>query len=330
MKRLKRLRPVIAVGLLLLSLTPALPLGAQAAAGHAGAREVAPPEHTVLVGLGQLEVSQGSALSNTPKYLDVTVGDTVLFRDVDALEPHTVSFGPMALLKDLAGKDQFVPIPQKGGPPILAFNPKVAFPTPATSYAGMGFANSGILMKGQSWRLTFTHPGTYEYICLIHGVGMNGYVIVHPAQPQHATLYHVQAGDGLQAVNDRSNTTTNDAFYPFRLTIHAGDTVQWVGGFHTISFGPPALIARLEKSLIVPMPQKSGPPRLALNPKITYPSGGTKYDGTGFVNSGVLALQVPPGSTATPSYKLTFTRPGTYTYYCLIHPGMDATITVLP
>ena len=27
---------------------------------------------------------------------------------------------------------------------------------------------------------------------------------------------------------------------------------------------------------------------------------------------------------------LTFTKPGVYKYYCLVHPGMAGTITVLP
>jgi plastocyanin len=29
-------------------------------------------------------------------------------------------------------------------------------------------------------------------------------------------------------------------------------------------------------------------------------------------------------------YTLTFTKPGTYEYGCLLHPHMDGTITVLP
>jgi hypothetical protein len=78
------------------------------------------------------------------------------------------------------------------------------------------------------------------------------------------------------------------------------------------------------------MPQKSGPPLLVFNPKVAFPTGGATYDGTGFVNSGVLVLNVPPGSKAPPSFKLTFTKAGKYTYVCLLHPGMDATITVVP
>ena len=65
-------------------------------------------------------------------------------------------------------------------------------------------------------------------------------------------------------------------------------------------------------------------PNLALNPKIAFPSGGPTYDGTGFVNSGILVLPNPH------TFKLTFTKPGTYTYDCLVHPDMDGTVSVTP
>lgn len=321
------MKRLIALALIVLSLVPALQT--RAAAGGSSVHAAVPPELTVLIGLGQFEVSQGSQLSYAPKYLDVTVGDTVAWREIDQLEPHTVSFGPMALLKDLSRKDQFIPIPQKAGPPVLQLNPKVAFPTPGTTYDGTGFASSGILALGKTWTLTFTTPGTYQYICLIHGVAMNGYVVVHSTPPA-GSMHIVQAGDGPQASNDRTNSTTSDAFAPYALTIHVGDTVQWIGGFHTISFGPEALLKQLQKNLFVPMPQKNGPPLLVLNAKVAWPSGGATYDGTGYVNSGILPLNTPPNSKAPPSYKLTFTKAGTYKYYCLVHPGMDATITVMP
>ncbi len=321
------MKRIIALALIVLSLVPALQT--RAAAGGSSVHAAVPPELTVLVGLGQLEVSQGSQLSYAPKYLDVTVGDTVAWRAIDQLEPHTVSFGPMAMLKDLSRKDQFIPIPQKAGPPMLQLNPKVAFPTPGTTYDGTGFASSGILGLGKTWTLTFTTLGTYQYICLIHGVVMNGYVVVHPAPPA-GSMHIIQAGDGPQASNDRTNSTTSDAFSPYALTIHVGDTVQWIGGFHTISFGPEALLKQLQKNLFVPMPQTNGPPLLVLNAKVAWPSGGSTYDGTGYVNSGILPLNAPPNAKAPPSYKLTFTKAGTYKYYCLVHPGMDATITVMP
>jgi plastocyanin len=157
---------------------------------------------------------------------------------------------------------------------------------------------------------------------------MDGYVIVH-ARPAQGKLYIVQAGDGAMAGNDKSNVTSNNAFFPQRLTIHVGDTVEWIGGFHTVAFGPVALRDQLEKQFVMPTPQTSGPPLLVLNSKVAFPSGSHTYNGVGFVSSGILALNAPQNSKAPPTYRLTFTRPGTYEYDCLVHPNMEGSITVL-
>jgi plastocyanin len=322
----KRIVIILVAGLVLAGLVPAT--AGVAAKSQVQRQGATPAAITVLVGLGQTGVSPGSQLAFTPKYVDISVGDTVKFREIDKLEPHTVTFGSMATLKKMSD-NLITPMPQKNGPPLLVIDPKGVAPTSGSTYAGTGIANSGILPVGKSWSLTFTTPGTYHYICLIHGTGMAGVVTVHPAQTGHTWM--VQAGDGMAAINDKMNTTTNDSFYPRHLSIKVGDTVQWIGGFHTISFGPESMLHQLEQNLFIPMsPQGGGAPKLVFNPKIAFPSGGSSYSGTGFTSSGILPFQVPPGSKAPPMYKLTFTTPGTFTYDCLIHPGMDGTITVTP
>jgi plastocyanin len=322
---MKRFLPLLAVAVLLISLAPGVITRAAQVHARARAAPNAATTHVVSVGFGGDR--GGEAIIFTPKYIDVTVGDTVIWRDGDGLEPHTVSFGPMATLKQLV-KDNITPLRQKGGASLLALNPKVANATPGATYDGTGYANSGFLTKGKTWRLTFTRPGTYHYLCLIHGAPMDGYVIVH-ARPARGKLYIVQAGDGQMAGNDKSNATQDMAFFPQRLTIHVGDTVEWMGFFHTVAFGPEALRDQLEKQFVMPKPQTSGPPLLTLNPKVAFPSGGSTYNGTGFVSSGILFLRAPQNSMAPPTYRLTFTRPGTYTYDCLVHPNMEGSITVL-
>ncbi|MDQ2743512.1 MAG: hypothetical protein M3Z66_14640, partial [Chloroflexota bacterium] len=52
------------------------------------------------------------------------------------------------------------------------------------------------------------------------------------------------------------------------------------------------------------------------------PAGGTTYNGTGVVNSGI----VPPGR----SFTLSFTAAGTFPYVCLLHPGMRGVVVVNP
>lgn len=96
-------------------------------------------------------------------------------------------------------------------------------------------------------------------------------------------------------------------FYPGIITINEGDTINWtLGGnlAHTISFlsgtSPPS-----------PDSQDA-----------TTPSGGSTYNGTGFVSAGLLVHGM--------NYSLTFTKAGTYIYQCLIHPGMSGLVIVQP
>lgn len=101
------------------------------------------------------------------------------------------------------------------------------------------------------------------------------------------------------------------------LTIHTGDQVVWTQmnfmAIHTVTFPVPGQ----------PIPEFILPD-LSINPVAAAPAGTGSYNGTGFYNSGVLQ----PGQ----NYSLTFTKPGTYDYRCLIHDDMKmlGNIVVLP
>src|SRR5581483_4029378 len=92
-------------------------------------------------------------------------------------------------------------------------------------------------------------------------------------------------------------------FGPAKLTVDQGDGVTWhigSGEPHTISFGWPS-------------------PINPASPEATTPVAGTAWDGTNKVSSGL----------AFKDYTLTITAaPGTYTYLCLIHPGMAGQLVV--
>jgi plastocyanin len=310
MRSARRLLPLIGV-----ALTALLALGAVLWSGPASASAptspTSPANYSVTTGWGDDDYT---ANIYTPHTIQIYVGDTVTWRNNSLLEPHTITFGPSKLLAQLA-KKTILTEPQESGPPQLVLNPQAALPTRVATYDGTGFANSGLLAKGQRWSLAFTRPGVYHYHCLLHFPEMSGTVVVHP-RPTASHLYQVRSGYGAV------NTSYADAFFPDNLRIHVGETVRWSsGGFHTVAFAPASVIQQLRKQLILPVPQKNGPPTLVLNPKAMYPTGGSTYDGKGFWNSGLLL---------TRSAQLTFTRPGVYHYGCLIHPGMDGTITVLP
>jgi plastocyanin len=94
---------------------------------------------------------------------------------------------------------------------------------------------------------------------------------------------------------------------------------------HTAAFGPVPYLKPIAKSFqggpsISPLGAYSSDPTVPL-------SLGPTTHGNGFVNTG--ALDNDPGTKQIgPSSKIDFTTPGTYHFYCLIHPFMHGTIIV--
>ena len=97
-------------------------------------------------------------------------------------------------------------------------------------------------------------------------------------------------------------------FYPAAIIVDAGDTITWkvAGNAHTISF--------LTTGQTPPSPE---------DPAAQAPAGGSTFDGSAFTSSGI-KFPAPGQDT----YAVTFPTAGTYPFHCLIHPGMDGTVTV--
>lgn len=120
-------------------------------------------------------------------------------------------------------------------------------------------------------------------------------------QPQPVQSWQVQAG-----VSSQQEAYQGLEFYPKNITIDAGDTITW-----TFPAGEPHTVTLLGPRATPPPPS---------DPSVAAPAGGTTYDGSTYTSSGFKLL----GQT----YTLTFTKAGTYQVYCLIHGGMEQTITV--
>ena len=139
-------------------------------------------EHHVVVGKDEDDIEY---LRFLPGDRSIKVGDTVRWMARGGEAPHTVSF--------LSGADapEFVlPEPQPAGPPLLVFNPVVLAPSGGNAYSGSGYFNSGLLLGRDgppgaptSYSLTFDTPGTFDYICLVHGPLMTGTITVSAALP---------------------------------------------------------------------------------------------------------------------------------------------------
>ena len=131
-----------------------------------------------------------------------------------------------------------------------------------------------------------------------------------------------QADQGLtiKAGNDKKGIATI-AFFPKKKTVKVGQKVTFTMSgtsteSHNVAFAPEAYAKELAQAFIGPA---------GLDARTVYPSeppttplvvGGNNH-GNGFVNTGILdaVKSTPLPKSATVS----FSKPGTYQYYCLVH-----------
>lgn len=96
-------------------------------------------------------------------------------------------------------------------------------------------------------------------------------------------------------------------FYPGSITIHTGDTVTWSNSTsipHTVS---------------IPQAGQTPPP----GPPNPAQIGGNVFSNSSYISSGFI--------TKGKTYSVRFTAPGTYAYYCVVHPPeMTGHIVVIP
>ncbi|HEY8490743.1 MAG TPA: plastocyanin/azurin family copper-binding protein [Dehalococcoidia bacterium] len=270
-----------------------------------------------------------------PREIFINVGDTVTWT-VGSGEFHTVTFlsgGPRPPL--------VIPAPDGG----VQFNPVAVSPAGGPMYNGTGFVNSGLLFQGQTFSLTFTAPGDFTYVCLIHGL-MTATVHVRPAgtpYPHDQAFYDAQGraqgaailgrgagqtGQALAAALSRfpfdqvvagvgDGETMGMRFLPQTLVVRQGQTVTWTNrdaeAPHTVTFGP----------------EPSEDPLDAFAPAGTDAPGHATITAPGqAVNSGFIGVGLPFGT----QFRVTFAAPGTYRYICALHDelGMVGTVVVVP
>ena len=282
-----------------------------------------------------------------PRKIEIATGDTVVWKFAGV---HNVAF---------LGGDKFPALFVADGD-RLSFNPLVAFPAGDTTYDGTGYHNSGMpqdnpaLFAQHTYTLTFTKPGTYDYVCVVHGPGMGGTGEVKERVSGAPTSAAAQ-GAREQAVLLRAGTAALAAWKPttqgstvvapimgniapgysllrfsrLPLTVERGATVTWTMQdpfeIHTVTFTS----GQKPPDFVLVQPQPKGPPRLMLNPKAVAVTPQQTYDGRGYVNSGLLFSTSTPGNVRR-SYSLTFTTPGRYEYWCIVHvpEGMKGVIIV--
>lgn len=236
---------------------------------------------------------------------------------------------------------------------------------PAAFDGTQSFYSSGFLPDEASFKLNLADdiaPGTYRFMCLVDRTEMTGTLTVvapgteipspgevrqqgedeiaqavervRPAAekakaitaPDAATAGAPNADIGAPAAGARRVSSTVNVF-PDELAVPTGGQVSWaLHGAHMIAFNAPEDarplyafdtdgVVRANKKGALP----SGSPPKQPGGKLV---DGGQFDGTGFRNSGLL---VGEGDL---TYRLSFTKPGTYTYKCLFHTDMEGRIKV--
>jgi plastocyanin len=146
-----------------------------------------PATNVVYAGIGD----RATILGYLPSKLTVKAGTAVDFVNRSASEPHNVTFGPKDYLDAWFKQTDQLP----GGPgspnqltPIDVYGTDPPGPGDSWEYDGATHGNGffatpviddipGGPLAGSS-RVIFTKPGTYHYICAIHGSEMAGDVVV--------------------------------------------------------------------------------------------------------------------------------------------------------
>jgi plastocyanin len=244
----------------------------------------------------------------------------------------------------------------------VSFNPalvKSIFGKKAT-YTGAKRIESGLPLaqRPKPFSVKFTKTGTYTYYCDIHA-GMKGTIKVVsnkssvPSAKEDKRELNTQIASDLKAAKKLAHTVTPAntvsvgasssggveyyGFFPANLSVGAGTTVTFrmsSNSFedHTATTGPGDPENQPTSYLGVIAASFQG---AAFDPRGVFPSEAPgsigaltpTFHGNGFWNTGVM-----DHSSTTPalpaSNAVTFSAPGTYQFYCMIHPFMHGTVVV--
>jgi plastocyanin len=352
------MKRLIALGLLLMLVTACT----SSASASQNSASSAPQIFTVLVGVDD-PANSANIEAFLPATVHIHVGDTVVWKQ-NAKEIHTVTFLAGTKEPEFVVPAPGAPQGAMMMNPQAAFptGPKNG------KYDGSSYANSGVMGpdqgQSQQWQLTFTKAGTYTYLCTIHDQEkMMGTIVVEApgtaiASPAEVTAQGQKEADALLAqvpdvvkeanadvkpdIKNADGTMTHfvlvgyskghidlETFLPAKVDVKPGDTVTWMFDKadiapHTISFLNGAKIP----DLVVPQPQKNGPPLLLLNPAVGAPMNVDKpLTNQGVVNSGFIDPSAPMPHTF--SLKIGNVT-GDIPYLCELHyaSGMKGTISV--
>jgi plastocyanin len=166
--------------------TQALLLGDASRLRGRGTPGGGPESNDVAAGVGEVVTTAGagSQTASLMRFLRdtivVRVGDTVEWSTLDPSINHTVTFGTEP--SDPRPPSGNVSLSSDGAREAVISSPTTSLNSGFLSPAPQDRANLAQSAPGITrFRVTFTAPGTYSYICAVHDqLGMRGMVIVNP------------------------------------------------------------------------------------------------------------------------------------------------------
>jgi plastocyanin len=292
-------------------------------------------------------------LAFLPNELWIHAGDAVRW-SFDANELHTVTFLQPGQVR-----------PALYGPVFGVFVGCPGATPDGSSFDGSACVSASPSTIGQSYSVTFPKPGNFKLVCLVHP-DMTGTVHVLNASaplPHNQSFYDSEAnheravvigdasglagpansaqeGDstaGIGAIlstGGGSQTASLQRFLQSVIIARVGDTVEWTNRDpsinHTVTFGTEPSDPRPPFNVLPPDPDG------ARHAVISSPSDS--------VNSGLLAPPpqdriglpqspvFPPAGPGTTRFRVTFTAPGVFNYFCSLHDdlGMKGVVIVHP
>jgi plastocyanin len=251
------------------------------------------------------------------------------------------------------------------GLPKFIYNVQVFLPVGSAAVTPGGIHSAGAIGASDtgpgSATLSFPRTGTYQMVCLLHPgmvqtvtvkakkkkVKVDTKVTVRTRIAKETTAGWAR-GTAAASTSVPANTvfagvdngqTTLLAFLPARLTVPAGTTVSFTDMSptepHNEGFGPQAWIdAFMGQTDVFPFPPgaaNQAPPLFFFgsDPPGAYVYTGSNH-GNGFTATPLTDDQPGDPPNGLPqTNRITFTKPGTYHYYCLLHgPDMSGDIVV--
>ncbi len=144
------------------------------------------PKNTVYTGVG----GAPTILGFLPQVLTVKAGTTVRFVNRSPSEVHNVVFGPGKYVEHFAKTTDLFPFGPNAKNQVSPVYLYGSEPKGGNSYDGTNHGNgflatkltagSPVIPLPRADTVKFTKPGTYKYLCLIHGPDMSGTVKVKP------------------------------------------------------------------------------------------------------------------------------------------------------